>query len=236
MIGCRVRSPIRLACLALVLLGPLPASAQPTIQEGRVHRPPPLAPQPACELWRGAARGGNDPSVQAELLICPGAGGQVTGQTQWSSLLSGYNVRDTIGSWSNDRRHLVLRDVRVREEHPQPNWRFCTIDHYDLVRMSPRRLEGSYDSAACRDHAALTLDLVGDVASPLPSSYAGPPTPPTARPHPPPRPPAPPSGGGVCSASSATGRSVPIGASAALFVIAGAAGARRRLSRSRRAW
>lgn len=124
---------------------------------GEAPRPPPLAAQAECELWRGVADS-NDSSVQIDLRLC-GQGRLITGVLQWSSPQSGHNVRDLVGARSTDGA-LILRDLRVRDERPMPGWRFCAIDRYDLAPVSPTRMEGTYTSLACSDQATLSLDRV----------------------------------------------------------------------------
>ncbi len=127
-----------------------------------VERPPPLAPPTGCELWVGRASG-NDPSTQIELQLCPQADGSVAGALQWSSTVSGWNVRDVSGRLQPDGTTLFLRDDRVREERPEPGWRFCTVDRYTLAR-SGDRMTGRYHSTACRDDGTVTLRLSGSLA------------------------------------------------------------------------
>lgn len=151
---------------ALVLL----AAAQ-EMQQGAAPRPPPLSPLPHCESWKGTASG-NDPSVEVSLRICPVAGEAhtVQGTLVWSSLLSGWNRRDLVGSWEGEK--LLLRDLRVAEERPQSGWYFCVIDRYELEKVAPGTLSGRYDSAACMDHATLKLERVG-AATPLKEAEKG---------------------------------------------------------------
>ncbi|HND34713.1 MAG TPA: hypothetical protein PLA94_32140 [Myxococcota bacterium] len=144
--------------LSLVLL-----SWAQEVQQGGAPRPPPLLPLPRCDNWKGTASG-NDPSVEVSLRICPveGKGSAVEGTLVWSSLTSGWNRRDVVGSWEGPR--LLLRDLRVAEERPQPGWYFCVIDRYELEKVGPSTLSGRYDSAACMDHATLKLARVGTAA------------------------------------------------------------------------
>jgi hypothetical protein len=107
-------------------------------------------------------------------------GENVTGEMQWSSLVSGWSVRPVEGSWNGDT--LVMRDLRLSENRPQPGWMFCTVDRWEL-RRTGNRLEGTYDSAACRDHATVWLERMEDDAPaprPAPGSVdppSGPSTP-----------------------------------------------------------
>jgi hypothetical protein len=137
-----------------------------------LEHPPVLDPETGCERWLGGASG-NDPSLRLNLRLC-GEGSGVHGEVQWSSQTSGWNVREVRGEWSGDA--LTLRDVRIVEERPEPGWRFCTIDRWSLRRRGDR-LEGTYDSAACSDHANVWLDRMADEAR-RPEG-AGPPPPPS---------------------------------------------------------
>ncbi|MEL6182052.1 MAG: hypothetical protein AAFS10_24035 [Myxococcota bacterium] len=125
------------------------------------RRPPPLKKQPGCTLWEGKAVEGNDPTVEFQVTLCPTDGREVVGQTQWSSLRSGWNVRSVQGRWSGGT--LELHDVEMVESKPEPGWRFCLIDRYDFTREG-NTMTGSYVSAACSDRARLSLTRVGAVA------------------------------------------------------------------------
>ena len=138
---------------ALVLMALLGAPVSPEIS---IERPPPLKTAKACTLWVGEASG-NDPSVRVEVLICPGVGNQVVGRLQWSSTLSGWNLRDLVGTITEDKRGLRLKDVQIRENRPAPGWIFCPADIYEFHLEDADHLNGTYDSAACRDHAVLAL-------------------------------------------------------------------------------
>ena len=130
------------------------------MQQSAAPRPPPLEALPRCERWKGTAAG-NDPSIEVSLRICQVEGQDhgVEGTLLWSSLVSGWNRRELVGSWEGEK--LVLRDLRVAEERPQAGWYFCVIDRYELEKVDPGTLIGRYDSAACMDHATLKLERVG---------------------------------------------------------------------------
>ena len=135
----------------------------PDTTRAAAKRPPPLADQDGCEHYRGTSSG-NDPSVRLDVLICPhedGTAGKVQGQVQWSSTLSGWNLRDIDGSWSGD--DLKLRDLAITEQKPESGFRFCTIDVYALKKAADGKLSGTYDSEACDDHATLELTLLEPV-------------------------------------------------------------------------
>jgi hypothetical protein len=112
------------------------------------ERPPPLAHLPGCDLWVGTSSG-NDPTNLVELRLCGDEG-----SIQSSSLNSGYSVRAVAGAW--DGAHLVLRDVKFEVDHPADGWMFCLCESYDLTRNGDH-LDGTYDSAACNDHATMAL-------------------------------------------------------------------------------
>lgn len=122
---------------------------------------------PECTLWKGTVSG-NDTTVRMMFRLCPSGGDEVGGTGQWSSRVSGYNVRKLSGRWLDGGKRLELRDEAVVEQHPEPGWQFCTIDRYDLTRTG-NELTGTYDSRACNDHATVKVTLVGDSAPPSPA-------------------------------------------------------------------
>lgn len=153
----------------------------PDVAHAAAKRPPPLADQDGCEHYRGTSSG-NDPSVRLDVLICPhedGTAGKVQGQVQWSSTLSGWNLRDIDGSWSGDA--LKLRDLAITEQKPESGFRFCTIDVYALKQESDGKLSGTYDSEACDDHATLELTPLEPVK---PAGEAAPKAPEPSKPEP----------------------------------------------------
>jgi hypothetical protein len=147
-----------------------------------LEHPPPLPEEAGCERWLGGAKA-NDPSIRLNLILC-NRNGVASGHVQWSSLESGWNVREITGTITDTQ--VVLRDVRIVEEKPQPGWRFCTIDRWELTRNG-NRLEGTYDSAACNDHATVWFDRMLDKAE----GSKPPPKQPTVTPSPPSPPPPP---------------------------------------------
>lgn len=154
-----------------------------------VERPPRLAAPSGCELWVGRGSG-NDPSMQIELRLCPQPDGRVSGEVQWSSTTSGWNLRDVSGRYEAGGTGITLRDDRITAQRPEPGWRFCTIDRYTLVR-SGDHLSGPYHSSACSDDGTLTLDRVANAAGqPVPA----PPSPPGTSDTPSPAPNTPPPG------------------------------------------
>lgn len=126
-----------------------------------LEHPTELPAQAGCERWKGGSSG-NDPSARLMFVLCQ-EGQNVTGEMQWSSLVSGWSVRPIEGSWNGDT--LVMRDLRLSENRPEPGWMFCTVDRWEL-RRAGNRLEGTYDSAACRDHATVWLERMEDAPAP----------------------------------------------------------------------
>ncbi len=123
------------------------------------QHPEPLAERRGCDRWQGEAHG-NDPDTRITLLVCP-SGEEVRGELQWSSLNSGWNVRQLSGRRTQDG--YVLRDVGILKSNPKPGWRFCEIEEYRLTRFG-NRLEGTYTSSACDDTATLRLEAFGQVS------------------------------------------------------------------------
>jgi MYXO-CTERM domain-containing protein len=170
------------AVVLLVIVQSGAAWAQSPVQETR-RRPPPLEPAPECALWKGTVSG-NDPSVEIEMKLCP-SGNAVSGMMQWSSLKSGWNRRAIEGRWSEDKSALTLRDTSVVESRPEPGWRFCVVDQYDLKVVSPGNLEGTYRSSACNDNAKVKLQLEpGTVPAVTPTAPPPPVEPPAVAPPP----------------------------------------------------
>jgi hypothetical protein len=163
---------MRALLVGIVVLVPRVADA--------LEHPPLLEAGEGCEKWLGGASG-NDASIRLNMILCV-KDGAATGYVQWSSLVSGWNVREIVGTVNGAR--VELRDTRIKEERPEPGWRFCTIDRWALTRDG-NRLDGTYDSEACTDHATVWFERIVDPASGS-GSGAG-----SARPTPPPKPPPP---------------------------------------------
>jgi len=146
-------------------ISPSATTRLPTVQQyggsqsADIGRPPPLQAAAGCELWRGTFSG-NDPSVMVEARLCSDQQGHVSGLVQWSSLRSGYNLREIEGLRASDG-NFSLYDKSFREYHPRFGWRFCLIDRYSLTREGAERLVGSYVSHACQDDAQVDLNRVG---------------------------------------------------------------------------
>ncbi len=168
----------RIAELLLIGAGLLSAPSTVWARTEPAARPPPLEGRTGCELWVGTVSG-NDPSVLVEALICEGIDGSVSGQLQWSSLTSGYSIRDISGQWSQSRDKLAMSDSRIVVNKPNPGWRFCTVDQYDLTLIAPTKLRGSYRSSACSDTAKVELDKKV-VPAPVPTLEPEEPSPPPA--------------------------------------------------------
>jgi MYXO-CTERM domain-containing protein len=144
------RASVRLVAVAVLLSSGLGRAADTSSSA----RPPALEGRTGCELWVGKVSG-NDPSVLVEALLCEGMNGEVSGQLQWSSLESGYSIRDIAGRWQG-KGTLSLHDTKMTVSKPNPGWVFCTVDSYDLVRTGDQ-LNGSYTSRKCNDRASVAL-------------------------------------------------------------------------------
>lgn len=183
---------------------------------GSRSHPPLLQGASGCELWQGQAKG-NDAAVRLSVRLCQGKAG-VTGQVQWSSLRSGWNLRQVAGAYDKQGKQLRLRDLRILKQRPKPGWRFCVIDRYQLRRVGQDLLQGGYWSSACDDRAEVVLRLVKaeddgqqarpaapDVSTPAPTPPAPAPSTPAPRPDNPDRATAAPSRGcGGCALDPAS--------------------------------
>jgi hypothetical protein len=154
----------RRAALVAAALAAWPADARGADTDSSA-RPPALEGRTGCELWVGTVSG-NDPSVLVEALICEGMNGAVTGQLQWSSLKSGYSIRDIAGDWKG-RDALRLHDTKMAVSKPNPGWVFCLVDSYELTRNGDK-LTGFYTSKKCSDRATVALTKKAVPAAPLP--------------------------------------------------------------------
>lgn len=173
---------MRAALVTLAILSAAAsAQAQGTVQMQDPRRPPPLSRTSRCEVWAGTVSG-NDPTAQASMQVCAEDGARVRGVFLWSSLQSGWDRRAFEGEWSADGQTLTLRDTHMIESHPMNGWMLCTADRYDLRRVAPTRLEGSYLSAGCSDRGTLSLALQGD--GEIATSPAPPPSPTATTPAP----------------------------------------------------
>ncbi len=145
------------ASVAAALVATALGSAKPAL--AGVDRPPPLQGEDGCVTYSGQATGGNDSTVRLELRLCRGSGDTLTGVTQWSSLVSGWSERRISGSIDPEAPgHVLLKDEEFLESRPEPGWRFCLIDTYELT-VDGKSLSGSYVAEDCHDTAKLALDV-----------------------------------------------------------------------------
>ena len=147
------------------------------------ERPPLPEAAAGCERFVGTSSG-NDPSVRLVLLLCErddvsADGEDFGGQVQWSSLRSGWSLRDVAGR--RIEGGIELHDVRIVEQAPEPGWHFCTVDVWDL-QANGDRLDGTYRSAACRDSAEVHLTRMTEDAAPGDPSVGETPPPPPSLP------------------------------------------------------
>ena len=144
------REKLGLSCLVAALLGVSPALVQ-----AKAARPDPLPAEAGCDHYRGVPIGANDSSQQFEVVVCTTAEG-VKAKVQTSSLVSGWSVRQAIGSWDPAGRVLTLQETEFLESKPEPDWRFCLINSI-VLEKTEAGLSGNYVSEACNDRAKLEL-------------------------------------------------------------------------------
>lgn len=151
---------------AAVLLGSARSEAQIT-QDRDPRRPPALEPTVSCDVWRGTSAG-NDPTQEVEMRLCETSAGslEVRGEIQYSSLNSGWTRRSFVGARTPDRAHLTLRELVMLDDRPNPNWRFCLVDRYDLTPVGADAMTGEYVSRACSDHGRMSMRLFARSTSP----------------------------------------------------------------------
>jgi hypothetical protein len=165
-------------CLGATLLCMMPALAQ-----AKAERPDPLKAEAGCDHYRGTPIGANDSTQQFELMVCMTADG-VQAKVQTSSLVSGWSVRQSVGSWDATNQVLTLQETSFLESKPEPGWRFCLIDSLVLEKTA-EGLSGTYVSEACDDRAQLELVKLGPPGTAQPGNEATderrttPPPPPT---------------------------------------------------------
>ena len=157
------RSTARIA-LPLVVLTLLA-----TATLAREIRPDPLLDEAGCELWAGLASG-NDPSMWVEFRLCPGEEHEIVGAVQFSSLISGWSIREIVGSRRIDGG-FVLQELSFLEQRPAEHWMFCLVDEYQLSHVNANRLEGTYRAEGC-DSGTVTLDRVDPDNPPQPPTEA----------------------------------------------------------------
>jgi hypothetical protein len=108
-----------------------------------------------CSRWQGSVSG-NDPSVHVTASLCE-KDGHITGTLAWKSDKSGTSTRALDGMRSKDA--VVLHDTAMSGT-PNPGWRFCLIDKYELTGAGSDTLSGTYQSKRCRDVATIELHRV----------------------------------------------------------------------------
>jgi hypothetical protein len=116
---------------------------------------PPHGSEQRCSRWEGTVSG-NDPSVKVAATLCE-QDGKVTGTLQWTSDRSGTSTRALEGT--RNGAAVVLRDTALSGT-PNPGWRFCRIDQYNLAGAGTDRLSGTYLSKPCHDRATIELRRV----------------------------------------------------------------------------
>jgi hypothetical protein len=173
----RRRSKHRWLGLAAALLCLLPALAQ-----AGASRPDPLAAESGCEHYRGTPIGANDSTQQFELMVCTTPDG-IRAKVQTSSLVSGWSVRQSVGSWDAAGQVLTLAETHFLDSRPEPGWHFCLINSIVLEKTA-EGLSGSYESVACDDRAKLELVKLAPVTAtgPAPTNTPTPPPPPPSVP------------------------------------------------------
>jgi hypothetical protein len=160
----------------LILLAALLSCMLPALAQAGAARPDPLAAESGCEHYRGTPIGANDASQQFELMICTTPDG-IRAKVQTSSLVSGWSVRQSVGSWDAAGQVLTLREIEFLESRPEPGWHFCLIESIVLEKTA-EGLSGTYVSEACDDRAQLELAALGPVSATVaPASTSTPPPP-----------------------------------------------------------
>lgn len=153
----------------------------PALAHAGAARPDPLHAESGCEHYRGVPIGANDATQQFELMVCTTPTG-IRAKVQTSSLVSGWSVRQSVGSWDAAGRVLTLKEIQFLESRPEPGWHFCLIDSIVLEKTAAG-LSGRYESVLCDDRAKLELTKIGTVeaAALAPSNVATPPNEPPPR-------------------------------------------------------
>lgn len=186
----------------MMVLAAASLASHPQLVHAKPERPDPLVAEAGCDRYLGVPVGANDATQQFEVSVCPAAEG-VRGKVQTSSLVSGWSVRASVGSWDAAGRVLTLTETEFIESRPEPGWRFCLIDQL-VLEKTDKGLEGSYVSSACDDRAELVLEKLEPVV--LPSSVDARPAPPRAPEITPTIDPIPQASGGcACSAATSSG-------------------------------
>jgi hypothetical protein len=196
----------------------------PALAHAGASRPDPLAGESGCDYYRGTPIGANDSTQQFELMVCTTPGG-VRAKVQTSSLVSGWSVRQSVGSWDAAGQVLSLSETHFLDSRPEPGWRFCLINSIVLEKTADG-LSGTYVSDECQDRAQLELVKLAPVTAtvPAPSNVAPPPSVPHHEPQPEPA-----RVGCACDVSSSTTRFSSGLIMLALFALVLAAARRHRL-------
>jgi hypothetical protein len=108
-----------------------------------------------CACFSGASHGNDD--VRTLLRLCRD-GASVSGTFDWVGSRSGTNTRALSGSTTDGG--VTLHDDAIVAQHPNPGWRFCTVDRYDLRWLPDGGLGGTFWSAAFADRATMELHPV----------------------------------------------------------------------------
>jgi hypothetical protein len=198
----------------------------PALAHAGAARPDPLRAETGCDHYRGTPIGANDSTQQFELMVCTTPDG-IRAKVQTSSLVSGWSVRQSVGTWDAAGQVLMLSETHFLESRPEPGWHFCLINSIVLEKTAGG-LSGTYVSDACDDRAKLELVKLEPVTAAVPSP-ANAPTP-VSEPEPErEHEPEPKAGGCACDVASPTSAEPPLGlAMLVLFGLSLALAAARR--------
>src|SRR5687768_7955152 len=104
----------------------------------------------ACGCFVGEAHGNDD--VVMTVRLCRDRDG-LEGLFHWDGSRSGTSVRALAGERTPGG--VRLRDTTIRVDRPNPGWRFCPVDGYELRWTAAGGLSGTYRSAGCFDDATI---------------------------------------------------------------------------------
>ena len=93
----------------------------PALAHAGAARPDPLQAESGCDHYRGTPIGANDSTQQFELMVCTTPGG-IRAKVQTSSLVSGWSVRQSVGSWDAAGQVLTLSETHFLDSRPEPGW------------------------------------------------------------------------------------------------------------------
>ncbi len=100
---------------------------------------------------------GNDPHVGAVFELKQ-TGTKVKGTFVWISDSSGNCKRKVEGTYDPKNRVCKLKDVGIISYHPNPDWKFCLIENYELsLNEGGKDMVGKYVSDQCHDNASIKL-------------------------------------------------------------------------------